>query len=138
MPDGSNIGAANIRLNINLDETGHTALGWDEADDEWVIPLIRRKMEQGYVFHAVRMVNRRGQEPTTREVRLRRVEQIGPTRRVLIHDEEAQKLFNEGRIGLHVEPADAGEFVFDRGRRITDPREAVREDTIAARPMRGG
>lgn len=134
MPDGTLVTPA-VRLMVNLDQMGHTVLGWDAADDDWVIPLIRRKMEQGFTFWGVRLV---GRGPGTREVRLRRVEQVGPTRRVLVHDPDAQALFNEGRIGLHVNPGPEGEFVFERGRRITDPAEAAREDTVAMRPTRGG
>ncbi len=133
MPDGSTL-SPEVRLMISLDQSGHSVFGWDAADDDWVIPLIRRKMEQGYTFYGVRQIITGG----TRERRLTRVEQIGPTRRVLVHDEDAQKLFNEGRIGLHVEPAGAGEFVFERGARITDPAQAAREDTVAMRPARGG
>lgn len=134
MPDGSLVTPA-VRLSFTLDQTGHTVFGWDAENDDWVIPLIRRKMEQGFTFYAVRIV---GRGPGTRERRLTKVEQIGPTRRVLVHDPDAQKLFNEGRIGLRVEPAGENEFVFERGRRITDPDEAAREDTMSMRASRGG
>lgn len=133
MPD-IGIAAPTIRSMDILDQTGHTALGWEEGDDEWVIPLIRLKMQQGFVFWIVR----RAREGTgAREVQLRRVEQIGPTRRVIIKDPDARRLFDQGRIGLHVGPGSSpDEYVFER--RAVTPEEVARNHTVAQRRMAGG
>ena len=43
-----------IRVMDLMDKAGHTSFGWDSSDDEWVIPLIQQKMNEGYVFWIVR------------------------------------------------------------------------------------
>lgn len=132
MPD---IGLAQpaIRTLDFLDQTGHTAFGWDAADDEWVLPLIQSKMDQGYNFWIVKP-KRLGNGVTERQIR--KVSQVGPTRRVMIHDEDARKLFEGGRIGMHVKARAEDDYVFER--RARTAREAVENDTIAHRAPRGG
>lgn len=113
-----------------MNNHGHTSFGWDEDDDEWVLPMIRRKMAEGYVFWVVRRP-----EPDRRlqEVRLRRIEDIGNTRHVIIRDDEARELFEQGHIGL-VEDQENVEVV----RTAETAEEVVANDTVAHRPLRGG
>jgi hypothetical protein len=117
-----------IRIMHTMDAAGHTSLGWDAADDEWILPLIRRKMVEGYVFWIVR-------RNPLREVRMERVEDIGDTRHVIIRDAESRELFEQGRIGLvSVDAEDDLEVT----RRARTAEEVVANDTVQHRPLRGG
>ena len=117
-----------IRIMHVMDAAGHTSLGWDVADDEWMLPLIRRKMEEGYVFWIVR-------RNPLREVRLERIDDIGDTRHVIIRDAESRELFQQGRIGLvSVDREDDLQVI---GRAST-AEEVVANDTVSHRPLRAG
>jgi len=117
-----------IRIMHVMDAAGHTSLGWDVADDEWMLPLIRRKMAEGYVFWIVR-------RNPLREVRLERIEDIGDIRHVIIRDAESRELFEQGRIGLvSVDREDDLQVI---GRAST-AEEVVANDTVSHRPLRAG
>ena len=117
-----------IRIMHAMDAAGHTSLGWDAADDEWVLPLIRRKMAEGYVFWIVR-------RNPLREVRLERMEDIGETRHVIIRDADSRELFEQGRIGLVSVDTEDDLQVIGPARTA---EEAVANDTIRHRPFRAG
>ena len=107
-------------------------LGGNVVDDEWVIPMIQRKMDEGWVFWIV-------QRNPLREEQLRRVEDIGPNRHVIIRDRAARELFEQGRIGLADTNADTRrDDQGGRPRRTTSAREAARSDTVAHPPLAGG
>ncbi len=110
-----------------MDESGHTSFGWDPADDAWVLPMIRRKMTEGYVFWIVK------RDPL-REVQLHRVDDLGDNRHVIIRDEASRQLFESGRIGL----AAANDEPVETVRRAETADEVVQNDTVAHRPLRGG
>jgi hypothetical protein len=127
MPD---VNISTRRILRMMDQQGHTSFGWDAEDDEWVLPMIRRKMDEGYVFWIVR-------RRPLREVELTRVEDIGENRHVIIRDQDARTLFEEGRIGLVQGDADEDEPVVTE-RRARTPEEVVANDTVAHRSLRGG
>lgn len=110
-----------------MDESGHTSLGWDPQDDEWILPVIRKKMADGYAFWIVR------RDPL-REVLLERVEDLGETRHVIIRDEDSRDLFEKGRIGI----VTADDEMLETVGRATTAEEVVRNETVAHRPLRGG
>jgi hypothetical protein len=117
-----------IRTMNLMDETGHTSFGWDAADDAWVLPMIRKKMAEGFVFWIVK-------RNPLREIRLERAEDVTDTRHVIIRDGDARKLFEEGRIGLAaVDDDDEIQTV----RRARTPEEVASNDTVAHRGLRGG
>lgn len=118
-----------VRIAQFMDDNGHTSLGWDEADDAWVLPMIRAKMEAGFVFWIVK-------RNPLREVRLERVEDIGRggDRHVIIRDDASRQLFEQGRIGLVRDDLDDREVV---GRART-AEEVVANDTVAHRALQGG
>jgi hypothetical protein len=111
-----------------MDANGHTSLGWDAADDEWMLPLIRRKMAEGYVFWIVR-------RNPLREVRMERIEDIGETRHVIIRDAQSRELLEQGRIGLVTVDADDDLEVVGRA---STAEEVAANDTVSHRPLRGG
>lgn len=116
-----------IRIMDVMDGAGHTSFGWDVEDDVWVLPMVRRKMDQGYVFWIVK-------RNPLREVHLERIEDLRDNRHVIIRDNDARQLFEQGRIGL-VAPV-AGDA--ETQRRARTPEEAVSNDTVAHRPLRAG
>ena len=124
MPD---LNVRSRRVMQVLDQQGHTSFGWDAEDDQWVLPMIRRKMDEGYVFWIV-------QRRPLREVQLTRVEDIGENRHVIIRDEVARTLFEQGRIGL----AQDDDVEVETVRRAHTPEEVVANDTVAHRGLRGG
>lgn len=124
--------AARVRVLRFMDGQGHTSFGWDPEDDHWVLPMIREKMEQGYVFWVVRRP-----EPLRRlqEVQLERVEDIGETRNIIIRDDASRRLFEQGRIALF---SDSDDEDLERVRRATSAEDVVANDTIASRPFGRG
>lgn len=117
-----------IRVMDLMDGGGHTSFGWDADDDEWVIPMIRQKMQQGFVFWIVK-------RNPLREIRLERAEDVGNTRHVIIRDEAARTLFEQGRIGLvTTEPEENVQTV----RRASTAEEVAANDTVAHRRLRSG
>lgn len=117
-----------IRIMWLADNRGHTTWGWDEEHDPWVLPLIRKKMDEGYVFWIVR-------RNPLREVQLQRIEDIGHDRTVVIMgDELSRELFEQGRIGLITDHGEDLETV----RPARTPEEAVANDTVAHRPLGRG
>lgn len=114
--------------------SGHTSFGWDADSDEWVLPLIAQKLKEGYVFRRVEKTTFAGL-PLTRKVKVEKVEDIGDSRTVLIHDKEARKLFEDGRIKL-VREREEGSYV--AGKIVKDPEEIAKTDTIAHRQAVGG
>lgn len=117
-----------VRIMWLMDSRGHTSFGWDPQHDVWVLPLIRRKMDEGYVFWIVR-------KNPLREVQLRRVEDIGDSRTILIPDDTARELFEAGRIAL---VTDQSEEDLEVLRPAATPEEAVANDTVAHRPLGRG
>jgi hypothetical protein len=118
---------ARIRVHDYMNDAGHTSFGWDESDDEWVIPMIRAKMEQGFVFWIVK-------RNPLREIRLERVEDAGD-RHVIIRDDAARTLFEQGRIGL---VASDDEHDVRTERRATSAEDAASHDAVVHRRLRGG
>lgn len=132
--DGRQITAdtiARLRTLRFMDGQGHTSFGWDPEDDEWVLPMIRQKLQQGYNFWIVR---RPAPLRRLQEVRLERVEDVGETRNIIIRDDASRRLFEQGRIAL---VSDSDEEL-ERVGRATTAEEVVANDTVAARPFGRG
>lgn len=117
-----------IRIMDLMDGSGHTSFGWDAEDDAWVIPMIRQKMAEGFVFWIVR-------RNPMREVQLQRVEDVQDLRHVIIRDQGARTLFEQGRIGI---VGSTGDDEIEAVRRARTPEEVVRNDTLARRGHVGG
>ena len=120
-----------IRTLRFMDGQGHSSFGWDPENDHWVLPMIRKKMAEGYVFWVVR---RPGPLRQLQEIRLTSVDEIGNDRHVIIHDDDARELFEQGRIGL---VPDTDETL-ERVRTAESAEDAAANDTIAHRAMGRG
>jgi hypothetical protein len=116
-----------IRTLSFLTGDGDNTYGWEEKDDEWVIPMIQKKMDEGYVFWIVR-------RPAEAAVRLRQARDALPLRSILIKDDASRILFEQGRISMVSQ--DSAEVV--RERLATSAADAAANDTVAHRRPAGG
>lgn len=112
-----------------LNETGDITIGWSEADDATMLPMIEEKLRQGYSFFIVK-----GED----EVRLKRVDQIGASRTVIMADKEAERLFAAGKVGLVEKAKGMVRGTVETIRRATSAEDVVKNDTVAMRPFAGG
>jgi len=117
------------RTMILLNATGDITIGWSEADDASMIPMIEKKLREGYSFFIVQ-----GEE----QVRLQRVDQIGDARTVVMADRDAEQLFAAGKVGLVQKAQRVANRIIDTLRRSRNPAEIARENTVVMRPMAGG
>lgn len=126
-----------IRTMSILNGSGDTVIGWTQDNDEWVIPMIQKKMDEGYTFWIVR--RQPGLLRRTDEIVLRNpASNALPGREVIMKDDVARILLEQGRIGIVAQPAagERPEQVIER--RAETAREAAGADTVAHRPLRGG
>lgn len=114
-----------------LNGMGDTTIGWTPNNDEWIIPLIRQKMLDGYDFWIIR------RDPV-REVKIRNATEATLTHEVIMKDDVARELIEQGRIGIVAAPAPGRRPEVVMERRAGTPEEAVAADTVAHRPLRGG
>lgn len=124
-----------IRRMDFLGPYGHVSFGWTPENDEWVLPMIEEKMKVGFVFRIVERNNFANMGVFEHEVEIKDIAEIGSLRRVLIHDDDARKLIESGKMKLTRE---FGESEYTAGRVAKTAAEVVRNDTIAHRPARGG
>lgn len=120
-----------IHTHSTLSDQGHFEIGWDARDDGWAIPMLQKKIDEGYDLWIVR------RDPV-REVKLRTAAEIGDVRKVTIKDEAARILFEQGRIGIVAMPAGQRNAEQTLERRADSAEEASHHDTVAHRAGRGG
>ena len=120
-----------IRTLSFLTGDGDTTYGWESADDPWVLPMIQAKIDAGYVFWIVK-------RNPLREVKLRLAAEAKSARSILIKDDDARILFEQGRIGLMAQSVAQRSEELVSERRARSAEEVVSHDTLAHRPMRGG
>ena len=123
--------ASPIRTLSFLTGDGDTTYGWTADDDAWIIPMIQKKMDEGYVFWIVK-------RNPLREARLRTADEAKETRSVVIKDADARQLFEQGRIGIVAQPVGERQEEMVRERRARNAQEAATNDTVAHRQARGG
>jgi hypothetical protein len=112
-----------------LNRTGDVTIGWTDDNHDAMVEMIREKMAQGFTFFVVR-----GED----HVRLRKIEDIGTEREVVLDDSHAEALFKAGKIGLVERLRTAASDTIDTIRRAITPEDAATTNTVAIRPMRGG
>lgn len=146
-----------IRCITFLDASGDTTLGWEPADAEWVLPMIQKKIDEGYSFWILK--------PGPVVQKIRRVSELtaNDRREVIVKDTDARILLEQGRIGIvsrpaaappprQGDPAEPGDMPRARARPAAAAAEGEREtvgrartaeevannDTVAHKPLRGG
>ena len=120
-----------VRTLSFLTGDGDLTFGWEANDDRWVIPMIQKKMDEGYVFWIIR-------RNPMREVKVRTAQEAEETRNIIIKDADARILFEQGRIGLVRNTVAGRDAELIRERRARSAEDAARSDTVAHRPARGG
>jgi hypothetical protein len=122
---------AAVRTFTFLSGDGDNVYGWDAADNPWVIPMIQKKLDEGFTFWIVK-------QNQTRAVRLRRADDAREIRSVTVKDPDARQLFEQGRIGIVARPVDGRDDEYRLERRARSAEEVADNDTVAHRPLRGG
>jgi hypothetical protein len=117
-----------------LSGDGDNVYGWDAADNDWVIPMIQKKLDEGYTFWIVR----RSLNPRARPSKLRTAADARDLRSVIIKDPDARQLFEQGRIGIVARPVDGREDEFRLERRAESAEDVAANDSVAHRAHRGG
>jgi len=112
MSETSEPDVSTIRTLSFLTGDGDTTYGWESADDPWVLPMIQAK--------------------------LRLAAEAKSARSILIKDDDARILFEQGRIGLMAQSVAQRSEELVSERRARSAEEVVSHDTLAHRPMRGG
>jgi hypothetical protein len=106
---------------------GDTSFQWDATDDNWVLPMIRQKMEEGYTFWVIKRNPLREEEADS-------ADDIGDARTVIIRDTDARRLFEQG----HIRMMRPGDRPVEATTRARNAEQAVAADTVAHAPLRGG
>jgi hypothetical protein len=114
-----------------LSGDGDNVYGWDPADSEWVIPMIQKKLDEGYTFWIVKGLRQR-------QTKLRTAADARDLRSVIIKDPDARQLFEQGRIGIVARPVEGRDDEYRLERRAASAEEVAANDTVAHRAHRGG
>jgi hypothetical protein len=113
-----------------LDESGDTTIVWDEDTEEKIIPIIAKKMDEGFVFYITKTV------PILNITRLSRAKSLDEIRKAgsaTIKDEALEQLFLTGSVGT----ARSSDNVVPI-RKAKDAREVAQNQSVGVRPRRGG
>lgn len=115
-----------------LDSSGDTTIAWTEDRDEEMLPLIKKKMEQGVVFFIVEP--RLGGWLPPKKTHLGSPEEALPHRALAIRDEDLAKFVSSGV--AEVVPSPQGPV---RGsRKAKSAEEVAGSESVAVKPLRGG
>jgi hypothetical protein len=121
-----------LRAMTILNDRGDQTIVWDESSDEFWIEVIRKKMAEGIVFFAI--------EPRffgllpPRKTALKTAEESLKHRAVTLSDQDMARLIADGKGDVVRTPDAPAQTV----RKVTDPVEAAKTETVAVKPMRGG
>jgi hypothetical protein len=113
-----------------LDRSGDITIGWTEDQDDEIAQVIQKKMDQGIRFFRVMPFS-------DENVQITRITDIAG-REVRILDEDIERLFTEGRVGIFSKIATAARNVVTGSLRVTDAAQAASTDTMAVRQLAGG
>lgn len=115
-----------------LDETGDTAITWNEPDDVAVLTFIQNKMDAGYVFFVERP---RLVRALFKNKKITDVSQV-TTRKLIVSDAAANALALQGKIKLTKLDYVGDDTVAVK--KATTAQEVASSRTVATRPLRGG
>jgi hypothetical protein len=114
-----------------LDETGDTTICWDEDTAATMVPIIERKMAEGYKFYIIKPV------PLTKMTRLGKAKNIAEVSKagsVVIKDAELEQLFLGGKIATTRGTNDN----IDAVRKATSANDVATNQSVGVRAQRGG
>lgn len=102
-------------------EVGDVTLGWEASNDEDVRTIIQKKLDEGFVFFIA------PSDHPEQHLRVRKFEQIGDRRQVIIPDRDFHELFVEGKIVVVGQP-----ITSDTARPVAGPERARTADAVMA------
>lgn len=115
---------------ILMNESGDVTITWTQEHEAEMRGLIEKKIKEGYSFFLVEKKFKFFNQKT----KITSVDQIQRGSKILLRDEDAIRLFSEGKI--QVEKNDAVELT--AGKRLDDADEVLKSDTVAVRPIGAG
>lgn len=118
-----------------MDETGDSSLTWDEDTAEKMIPIIERRMAEGFKFFILE--DQPGDVPA-RKIELKDPEQLKGVSSVIVKDEDLMSLLTAGTVSL-APPLPATRPV-NTARRARTPKEVVssKAPIVGVKAARGG
>lgn len=123
-------GASETRTCILLNGLGDVEISWDSSDDDEMRKIIQKKMDEGVSFFIMTPLIGSFLQ---RRKKIASVDELDRFR-IQIRDADIEKMFEAGKISVF--RSDAKKI--DTVRRAETADEAVRNDTVAARPFVGG
>lgn len=121
------------RSMVLMNQYGDTTISWDEDSDGRIIPIIEKKMEEGVTFFVL-------EKPRLMNLfqgkmrKLRNMDQIGKSRKLVMMDEEFAGLLSEGI----VQTDKVMEAQTTTTRVAKTAKEVSQNHTVGVRQMRGG
>lgn len=113
-----------------LNQSGDITIEWDEARDDQMRAVIRKKMDEGVTFFIVKEIDNREWVSKIRDIN-----EISDSK-VRIYDADLEKMFSENSNGLRVTRHEIAEI--DTVKKAETPDEVVQNNSVAVRPLRGG
>lgn len=128
-----------------LNLCGDVTIQFDEQNKEHVLSIIKKKMDEGYVFFTTKKylfgkitVKSKIQKRDLSKGRLKDViitdEQLNKMVEAM-NDPDLAKLVTDGSVTISKPPKNKSMEIMSR---IDDPREVLKADSVAIRPLRGG
>ena len=114
------------RIILPKGNDGDVTCGWDEADDDKVLPIIQQMIDQKWLFFV--LDSEGTQEPLTS------VDQVATLRSIVIPNPLLEKLYQSGVLTVGARIAEAQ----NTGEIARTPEAVAAADTIATPPAQGG
>lgn len=113
-----------------LNGTGDVTITWSEENEEKMRSLIERKLKEGYSFFVIEKIL--GFIP--HKTKVLTMDQVKVGSKILLQDEDAVRLFEEGHIG--VEKVESRKF--ETKHRTEDVDEILKSETLGVRRIAAG
>ncbi len=114
---------------ILLNSTGDIVLEWSSEHEASMRDLIEKKIKEGYSFFIVKKVF-----GISRRVKVKSIDQIKQGAKLLLRDEDALRLFEQGKITAS--QTEKGELIAES--RVENPDVILKNDCIAVKPIQAG
>jgi hypothetical protein len=115
-----------------LNERGHITITWSEDQDQRIKETADKLLKQGYSFFVI--IPAHFDQPQ-RQAKITKAEDIGDLRNLVIPDQEVEKLFKAGTVGII---SDRPPPETQTTPKTKDPEVIARSRTVAIRPKGGG
>lgn len=114
---------------ILLNESGDITIEWSDQYEKEMKELIKKKIAEGYTFFILKSFL-----GFQRKVKLVSAEDLSPGARLVLHDEDAVRLFQEGKI----KAGSTEQRQFEVAKSSKDAGEIAKSDSLAVRPIVAG